>query len=107
MSFQQLREIAEGFRAATPLGATPTPRTEPLRCPICSQPMTLEQIHRVTVDVCAAHGMWFDRRELALLERRIEAGERLAASQAVSAARREGKVSGWWFGLLSLFLDDD
>ena len=102
-----LREIAAGFRAAAPLRQPSIPRVRPLRCPACSANLIEERIHSITVDVSKAHGVWFDLGELEQFEARIQAGERLATSAAVSAARREGKFAGWWFGLFSLFLDDD
>jgi Zn-finger nucleic acid-binding protein len=38
----------------------------PRSCPRCSRPMKREALARagVTVDLCAAHGMWFDAGEL-------------------------------------------
>ncbi len=107
MSLRDLREISAGFQAAAPLARPVVTRTEPLRCPICSNPMQIERIHQIAVEVCAEHGVWFDRGEVATFERRILAGERLATSEAMAAARKEGKISGWWFGLFSLLLDDD
>ena len=38
----------------------------PLACPHCARPMKREPLARagVTVDLCVAHGMWFDAGEL-------------------------------------------
>ena len=107
MSLRDLREISLGFQAAAPLAHPPITHAEPLHCPICAIPMQIERIHQIAVHVCAKHGVWFDRGEVATFERRIEAGERLATSEALAAARKEGKISGWWFGLFSLLFDDD
>jgi Zn-finger nucleic acid-binding protein len=107
MSLRDLREISAGFQAAAPLTRPTVARTEPLRCPICGDPMQIERIHQIPVDVCPQHGIWFDRGEVAAFERRIKAGERLTTSEAVATARKEGKISGWWFGLFSLLVDDD
>jgi hypothetical protein len=35
------------------------------RCPACAQPLVVEPLEGVTVDRCAAHGLWFDPTELA------------------------------------------
>jgi len=34
------------------------------RCPACAEPLTVQDIEGVTVDRCAAHGVWFDPTEL-------------------------------------------
>lgn len=34
------------------------------RCPACALPLTVEELEGVTVDRCAAHGVWFDPEEL-------------------------------------------
>lgn len=34
-------------------------------CPICAERMLVEPLEGVTIDRCAAHGVWFDARELA------------------------------------------
>ncbi len=52
------------------------------RCPCCRAPMTLERTYgdapAVEIDVCAAHGAWFDRDELAhaLTQLQLEAIDR-------------------------------
>jgi Zn-finger nucleic acid-binding protein len=53
------------------------------RCPICRAPMTLERTYGdelpAEIDVCAAHGAWFDRDELAhaLAQLQLEAMDRV------------------------------
>jgi Zn-finger nucleic acid-binding protein len=51
-----------------PLGP-PAPVTSARSCPRCAQPMTCEQSYghepTVKIDLCAEHGAWFDRDELA------------------------------------------
>ena len=37
------------------------------QCPVCSEEMVQETRGEVTIDVCAAHGMWLDQTELLLL----------------------------------------
>lgn len=37
------------------------------KCPVCSLPMSHELRQGVTVDVCSAHGMWLDQKELLLI----------------------------------------
>jgi Zn-finger nucleic acid-binding protein len=34
-------------------------------CPVCETPMIVEVLEAVTIDRCAAHGVWFDEDELA------------------------------------------
>lgn len=34
------------------------------RCPVCEGPLTLRCVYGVGVDVCAAHGVWFDHSEV-------------------------------------------
>jgi Zn-finger nucleic acid-binding protein len=43
--------------------------SEPLRCPLCADPMQQRHLERtgVTVDVCAKHGTWYDHGELVVL----------------------------------------
>jgi Zn-finger nucleic acid-binding protein len=53
------------------------------RCPICRAPMTIERTYGdelpAEIDVCAAHGAWFDRDELAhaLAQLQLEAMDRV------------------------------
>jgi Zn-finger nucleic acid-binding protein len=51
-----------------PLGP-PAPVVSPRACPRCGEPMTSEHSYgdepHVKIDLCAAHGAWFDKDELA------------------------------------------
>ncbi|MEM9385386.1 MAG: zf-TFIIB domain-containing protein [Pseudomonadota bacterium] len=62
-------------------GPAPNPREVVyLRCPECSTLMTRRNpAHRsgIIVDVCTAHGVWFDDRELAILMQLASAGAEL------------------------------
>src|SRR5580692_8461689 len=40
---------------------------ERLGCPCCAGEMETRLLHEVAVDRCAAHGLWFDRDELATM----------------------------------------
>lgn len=99
-----LNEIAAAFRNAPPLRSEDD-RDRALKCPVCSADMAIERVHGVRIDACRAHGAWFDLGEVPQLIERVRAGEALAASAAVRDARRDGKISGMLFGLLSLFFD--
>jgi Zn-finger nucleic acid-binding protein len=52
----------DAWRVPTPTGS-PGERA----CPVCSEKMIAEDLERVPIDRCAAHGLWFDARELAIL----------------------------------------
>jgi len=41
-----------------------------LDCPVCKTGMKQEKVHDVTVDVCDAHGIWLDKKELFLITER-------------------------------------
>jgi Zn-finger nucleic acid-binding protein len=69
--------------------------------------MATETHQGVQLDVCSAHGSWFDAGEVSSLIQRIRSGERLSKSRAVREARRDGKVGGMLFGALSLLFDDE
>lgn len=38
-----------------------------VRCPVCSLPTARERRQGVEIDVCAAHGLWLDQKELLLI----------------------------------------
>lgn len=42
------------------------------QCPVCTRPMASVRSGHVTLDVCEAHGTWFDRDELGRLARNLE-----------------------------------
>lgn len=74
-------------------------------CPICKQPMQVEEQYGISIDVCPAHGMWLDRGELPAIVGRIRSGERINRRAAIRRAKRDGKFSGAFFGIWSLLLD--
>lgn len=39
-------------------------RDEPLRCPTCTRPMAKRRMHKLDLDECGHHGVWFDGDEL-------------------------------------------
>jgi hypothetical protein len=55
----------------------PAMLVHPLPCPRCAHPMKREPLARagVTVDLCRAHGMWFDAGELRAFLRALRAHE--------------------------------
>jgi Zn-finger nucleic acid-binding protein len=42
----------------------PTGTVGPRGCPVCVEPMVVEQLEGVAIDRCSAHGIWFDANEL-------------------------------------------
>jgi hypothetical protein len=40
------------------------PRKETLACPSCGKAMGTWKLHKVEIDRCEPHGIWFDRDEL-------------------------------------------
>ncbi len=80
--------VALAERASANFGDRPPPADTGARpCAICSAVMTRAVIAMTQVDVCAEHGMWFDRGELEMVARRLEAQR---ASGEVEEARSEG-----------------
>ncbi len=52
-------------RLSQQLGISPAPLPQtPLACPHCNLPMRALSVTRITIDFCAAHGVWFDTHEL-------------------------------------------
>lgn len=102
-----LKDIAEAFHNAAPIGGARTDPGRVLKCPICAADMTLERWQGVGIDVCQSHGIWFDVGEAQRLVQRVQSGERTSARQAVTEARRDGHLSAMFFGLAALFIDDD
>lgn len=63
------------------------------RCPVCQRAMTVHVWHGVNVDVCDAHGVWFDRGELAAVAMRLnQGGDRAALVMPKTNARH---VPSW------------
>jgi Zn-finger nucleic acid-binding protein len=75
----------EGYRR-------PSPFVDPVRyrkCPVCDETMqrsNFGQSSGVVVDVCAAHGVWFDRGELATIIEFVATGA-MAVAQKRAAER--------------------
>lgn len=42
------------------------------RCPVCDAPLVHTKRARVSIDVCTAHGTWFDRDELGRMARNLD-----------------------------------
>lgn len=64
---EALAERAQTVLPATPVASVEATDVRYLRCPECSQPMARSLFGKrsgVVVDVCAAHGTWFDPSEL-------------------------------------------
>lgn len=102
-----LRELLERQESQGRNAPRPPPRKEPVdvgvryvRCPICRQPMNRKNFagkSGVIVDICRAHGTWFDRGELPRLLWFAASGgmERARRAQRDEAerARREAAIA--------------
>lgn len=103
---EYLQEISTAFRSISPRRTRHTDPDRLLPCPVCTQPMAIERLFGIDLDVCQSHGMWFDVGEAHRLVERVETGERASAEVAVAEARRQGKLSGSFLGLISLVMDE-
>lgn len=74
-------------------------------CPICKTRMPTVQQHGVHVDVCDAHGVWLDRRELPAMIARIRAGETISRRQATDTANGDDVLAASMLGVWSLLID--
>jgi Zn-finger nucleic acid-binding protein len=74
--------------------ARPSPLSDPVRyrkCPVCGKLMLRKNFGNssgIIVDVCSAHGTWFDRGELGMVFEFVASGA-LAAAELESAQRRD------------------
>ena len=46
------------------------------RCPVCETDLVVEKVEGATIDRCAAHGLWFDPKELEEVLQHADAGHR-------------------------------
>jgi Zn-finger nucleic acid-binding protein len=61
----------------------------PVACVVCGEPMQRQRAGQVAIDVCRAHGIWFDRSELDLVvEQMVAAGMDQQYTPAVEAMRQ-------------------
>jgi Zn-finger nucleic acid-binding protein len=89
--------LYEAVRTAYPGGPAPggaVPGPFYVRCPVCDDVMNRRLFApraRVVVDVCQAHGTWFDARELPAVIEYVERGglEEVRAEQARRTAQRQ------------------
>jgi len=85
----------------------PAPRRDDIRrCPVCGAVLLQESEHGVTIDVCEEHGIWLDRGELEVVARVVRQQERRTREAAVQEARHEGKMTGAFWGWISLLWND-
>ena len=82
------RLIEEPFGALAGL-----PRVEAgnaaLRCPVCDVSLERHRVADVEIDVCAAHGVWFDHKEVERVQaaaRRPRVSDGLATAAAIGTA---------------------
>jgi len=81
-------DAEQARRLLAPLGAdlqqSAVPQTFPVACPMCGHGMyiCLTRLAGVEIDVCAPHGVWFDRHEL---ERVSQAVSRITGQPAPQA----------------------
>lgn len=88
------RDQLDELRALLPRGpvAMAVPRPMYVRCPVCATLMNRKQYAtgaKVVIDVCRAHGVWFDGGELPLVLDFIAAGGLEAARRRDQARRDE------------------
>jgi Zn-finger nucleic acid-binding protein len=88
-------DTSTGLRLALPMRAI---RREPnvryIRCPVCQKMMNRQAFARlsgIVIDVCKAHGIWFDGGELSEALRFVEQGglQRTREREAAEAAERD------------------
>src|ERR1019366_7625487 len=91
-----LSAYAATARAGGPTYSRPSPFSDPVRyrkCPACGEMMLRKNFREssgVIVDVCAAHGVWFDRGELATILAFASTGA-LATADHNAAARADSR----------------
>lgn len=102
--------------SATAQRSDPASRTHASSCPMCGGPLKRVMAPRgqIELDVCPAHGTWFDRAELAAVIRALRGGASARAQPAASggssvAAEVAGDVAAGaavevTFGLLGALL---
>ena len=74
-----------------------------MNCPVCSSEMSRRSSYDVEIDMCAQHGIWLEKGELArILDSFAE--QALPVSGSVEDARHRGRLEGVFGGFLSLFL---
>jgi Zn-finger nucleic acid-binding protein len=89
------RDATTGLRLALPMRAISRETSvRYLNCPVCAKMMNRQQFGRVSgivVDMCKAHGIWFDGGELAEALRFVEQGglERARLREREELAERE------------------
>jgi Zn-finger nucleic acid-binding protein len=84
------------FPAKTVLPEVPLEPLDELPCPVCGRVMRVVRRGGVSVDTCAAHGVWLDVGELdRLLEGASDRGRRVSLARAEALAR-EAAWGGRW-----------
>jgi Zn-finger nucleic acid-binding protein len=91
-------ELRRPFGVVIVMGPTPN-RQANISCPVCAGPLRKvdvpETIH--TIDVCDAHGTWFDTRELPVI---IDAFEAARAGDVTSDDLESAGIGGGFFSRL-------
>ena len=99
LSVRTLRALIEAAQASPTTGAYERPQlhldaaVRYLSCPVCASPMVMQNFGNssgVIVDVCAAHGLWFDAGELTQVMSFAASGA-LADANAASAERQRAR----------------
>ncbi len=64
---ETLRRLFEGMKPGVGMPAM-APRSDGdpavMICPACAKPMERKRLHRLDLDICDRHGVWFDGKEL-------------------------------------------
>ena len=97
---QTLRKLlaAHAPEPGAPTGSydRPSPLSDPMRyrkCPACREMMSRKNFRDssgIVVDVCSAHGVWFDRGELGMVFAFVETGA-LAKAERDTARRADSR----------------
>ena len=76
------------------------------RCPICGNVMAVETNDGISIDVCAAHGVWLDNGELPRLLQAAKGEVQAKVMSAISRARADGHISYGLLGVWSMLLPE-
>ena len=76
-----------------------------MKCPKCGYEMVLEKYQGVEIEVCNDHGVWLDAGELEAIEKKALRKQKYLDFHEKMAAKREGKIQGMIFGILSFLWD--
>jgi Zn-finger nucleic acid-binding protein len=74
-----------------------------MKCPVCTGEMSKRSSWEVEIDLCAQHGIWLDKGELARIIESFAEQDRQSLDSG-GGDRQQGRYEGMFLGWLSLFL---